>query len=564
MKSKEKKLLFTTIAMLVVLNAPSYAQINPDEDYFTTSANMIPKSIPNTKSVNNPVSEQSENGKQNSKQMINAKGITLNDLMETISKMTGISYFIYDYPDFDQPISNQSTQQNQVQDDGLTPSQVSRVIITDANAMLNDKPLQPINNKDNNNNKPQISGYLKNLKVNFVYWYDGNVEKLIKNMCDSLDLYCQYDKKENIIRINRYETLKIDNDLFYDYSIEEKLDLASSSNSTSSSNSNSTTSSTTNSASDSSSGDNFLSYKNKYNEMFNNIKTVLSSEGQVIQDKSGFLYVIDHPSKIKIVRDILEEQKKKTESLYTRVDVYRIDYDDTIETGIDFSKIWSNGNKEISWNGSGGVTSAPGVLTMKLPFGNVTNLIKALENYGKVNIVHSWELKSKLGLPLVFRDTESIPYVVPEVTSNQSSTDTTYVPNFAEVGLKINILQTRDLDNGSLEGTIFTEFSTLVSMDQFATGSNTPPVSIPHTKGSKVAIPFQVKPGESIVLTGFRIKSTKMSSTGIPLLSKIPILGNLFGYKSDGSANSELIIVFTPIENKEINRDNYTIKVEKQ
>jgi general secretion pathway protein D len=52
--------------------------------------------------------------------------------------------------------------------------------------------------------------------------------------------------------------------------------------------------------------------------------------------------------------------------------------------------------------------------------------------------------------------------------------------------------------------------------------------------------------GETIVIGGLIREDVTKSKNGIPLLSDIPIIGNLFSYINDITTRTELIILLTP------------------
>jgi general secretion pathway protein D len=59
---------------------------------------------------------------------------------------------------------------------------------------------------------------------------------------------------------------------------------------------------------------------------------------------------------------------------------------------------------------------------------------------------------------------------------------------------------------------------------------------------SKVA----VRSGEAVVLGGLIRENNTNGSSGVPLLSEIPVLGALFGTKSRNQNRTELLVVITP------------------
>ena len=52
--------------------------------------------------------------------------------------------------------------------------------------------------------------------------------------------------------------------------------------------------------------------------------------------------------------------------------------------------------------------------------------------------------------------------------------------------------------------------------------------------------------GETVVLAGLISDSTNRGSSGIPGLSRIPVIGGLFGQQASGKSRDELVILITP------------------
>jgi general secretion pathway protein D len=55
-----------------------------------------------------------------------------------------------------------------------------------------------------------------------------------------------------------------------------------------------------------------------------------------------------------------------------------------------------------------------------------------------------------------------------------------------------------------------------------------------------------IQDGQTIVLAGLMSSNRKISDSGIPYLKDIPILGYLFGGKSNSLEKTELIMLITP------------------
>ena len=55
-----------------------------------------------------------------------------------------------------------------------------------------------------------------------------------------------------------------------------------------------------------------------------------------------------------------------------------------------------------------------------------------------------------------------------------------------------------------------------------------------------------VRDGQTVVIGGLRDQQRDASQSGVPLLSRIPILGGLFGGASRRNASTELYLFLTP------------------
>ncbi|MBM88406.1 MAG: type II secretion system protein GspD [Gammaproteobacteria bacterium] len=83
---------------------------------------------------------------------------------------------------------------------------------------------------------------------------------------------------------------------------------------------------------------------------------------------------------------------------------------------------------------------------------------------------------------------------------------------------------------------------TLRSVDNSASGINNNPVF----NNQEITTTVVVRDGENIVLGGLIQTDTEQLNTGIPLLNRIPAVGNLFSYQQDNTERRELFIVLRP------------------
>jgi len=68
----------------------------------------------------------------------------------------------------------------------------------------------------------------------------------------------------------------------------------------------------------------------------------------------------------------------------------------------------------------------------------------------------------------------------------------------------------------------------------------------PDVSQRSVQTTVVIASGESIVLAGLIREDTSRSSIGVPLLSKIPVLGAAFGRQGMNRTRTELVLIITP------------------
>jgi general secretion pathway protein D len=167
-------------------------------------------------------------------------------------------------------------------------------------------------------------------------------------------------------------------------------------------------------------------------------------------------------------------------------------------------------------------------------------MLHALTTESRVNILSSPRL--------LVRDQEEasieVGSDVPTATSTTSSTTTdtlTQSIEYRTVGIKLKIKPTI-----SEERTVVLDLEQEVSsqgenVTVGAVGTTFPSFNTTKTKTS-IVVPDK----QGIIIGGIMEEETRKGHEGIPFLSSIPILGNLFRYTVERTAKTELVIIITP------------------
>ncbi len=388
----------------------------------------------------------------------------------------------------------------------------------------------------------QLQG-LYDINVSFAYTGDS-IDDTVRVLCKGADVYCE--KKDDIWMISKHEIYIIDKDVFFTYAIGNGGSNTSSSTSmqpsspgTSGTQSTSTSSPIGNSSAGASgaSGSDSISMSANFDDFATAfIRSFLTKEGSVQISKSGYIVVDDVPSAISKVRQIVAKDKEM-EGVRLKVDVIRVDLTDNYSAGVN----WNAVIKHAAITGSFAPAGAFNFGYNTTKEGNpVTTLLGVLGTYGDSKIVKTWEAYALNGIPIFFNEVQEIPYFTQSQAITSGISSTTTQVNYVSVGLKIKILPNIRLD--VLNGGVYAELSELVSM-QSSGGTN--PTTAPLTSVTNTALPLDLKWGGSFVLTGFKSNQNSITVSGIPFLSKLPVLGALFGSQEKDKVGSEFAIVVT-------------------
>ncbi len=182
--------------------------------------------------------------------------------------------------------------------------------------------------------------------------------------------------------------------------------------------------------------------------------------------------------------------------------------------------------------------AAPGGAAVVLPNGlnilSVLNLglnatLSALAQQGRTTILAEPQLSARNGSKASFLAGGEIPYAV--VSSEGTSV------LFKPYGVKLDI-QPRVDSSGNVRATIETEVS---NIDPSVTTSFGPALLT-----RKTSTEFNVRSGETIVLSGLIQRETATNIDKVPGLGDIPIIGALFRSKKFQNKETELVVFVTP------------------
>jgi len=161
--------------------------------------------------------------------------------------------------------------------------------------------------------------------------------------------------------------------------------------------------------------------------------------------------------------------------------------------------------------------------------------VQLLINRGKAKILAKPKLLAVSGEEASFLSGGEVPYV----TENKlGSTNLEWKP----YGVKLKIKPSID-GEGNISAALRAEVSSLDIQNGIPLGNGT---VVPALKTRWAETVVYMKSGTTLVIAGLIAEENQKLTSGIPLLSDIPVLGELFRFTDNEQSQSELVIFVTP------------------
>lgn len=241
--------------------------------------------------------------------------------------------------------------------------------------------------------------------------------------------------------------------------------------------------------------------------------------------------------------------------------IAEIKLSDTYQTGVDWSVVAANGNNGLNilsdFTGSNLTQSPFSSLTLTNTSGGdqVNVALRALEEFGDVKVLSSPKVMAINNQPAILKVVDNIVYFEMQVdtalaqnsaislTSFETQIKTVpvgfvmavtpYINEHNVVTLNIRPTISRVIDNVEDPNPAFRNADVISS--------------VPVIQVREIESILSINSGDTAVIGGLMQDTVNDRSSGVPLLSDIPILGNFFKYKNDNREKSELIIFIRPM-----------------
>jgi general secretion pathway protein D len=262
------------------------------------------------------------------------------------------------------------------------------------------------------------------------------------------------------------------------------------------------------------------------------VRTMAKTRDLHADERLNALVIRDTPEVVALVEQLLATIDQPDPEVMLAVEVLEIASDKLDELGID----WPS---RVEFGIPGSTTSVP--LNRSGEFRtSVLNPVLAATlrgNVGSANLLANPTIRARNHEKAKVQIGEKLPVFATTAALNVGvSTTVTYI----DVGLKLDVEPSVQLD-GDVIIKVALEVSNLLSQVSGPGGS------LAYQVGTRVTTTsLRLKDGETQALAGLIKDEERQRAVGLPGLSRLPLLGSLFGVRSDTRNKTEIVMLITP------------------
>ncbi len=281
----------------------------------------------------------------------------------------------------------------------------------------------------------------------------------------------------------------------------------------------------------------------------------------VVDETTNALIIRAYPREYKFVLETIKKLDLYPKQVLIEVFLVSVTLDDTNKFGLEWSTFmdsFKRGNTTYNWTfGMGGPAIDPtqfsnGIQYVITATNKLAAAINATAADNKTKVLSSPHLLASNNKEAKIQVGTSQPILTNTYTTTATGTATAVVEGsieYKDIGIILTVTP-RISDGGLVTMELSIEDST-VSNTSLGSLSNVPVFS---KKTAKTTL--SIMEGQTIIIGGL-IEETKITNkSGVPVLSKIPILGGLFGSQDYEKHKTELMLLLTPHVITDIDQSN--------
>lgn len=297
------------------------------------------------------------------------------------------------------------------------------------------------------------------------------------------------------------------------------------------------------------------------------VKTVAKSKDVYADEKLNLLIVKDTPDAIRLIERLVDSVDLAEPEVMLEVEVLEVTRSRLTEFGVDWpdsiglgrltadtqTATTSSGTTVATTTTFGGALTAGYIDAQRLSglttfIANPAFKLNINGQNGDTNVLANPRIRVKNKEKAKIHIGEKLPVFTTTSTANVGVSASV---NYLDVGLKLDVESNVTLDD-EVSMKVGLEVSSIVKE---VTG---PTNSLAYQVGTRSASTvLRLKNGETQVLAGLINDEERKSTSHIPGLGEIPVLGRAFGSQRDSSVKTEIILLITPRVIRNIHRPDF-------
>jgi len=246
------------------------------------------------------------------------------------------------------------------------------------------------------------------------------------------------------------------------------------------------------------------------------------------------------PSEFTVIENALKRLDVPPIQVMIEASLAEVSLTDDLRYGLQWSFQGGDGPLVLSEAGNGGIAQRfPGFSYLFTGRSDIRAVLNAIETVTDVNVISSPKLLVLNNREAELQIGDQVPITVQSAVG--TSDDTPAIVNSVQLRDTGVILRITPRVNRS--GMVLLDVAQEVSDVVPTTSSN---IDSPTIQQRRISSTVAVRNGETIALGGLIRESKSRTRGGVPLLTKIPLAGSLFGSTSNNKRRTELIVLITP------------------
>jgi pilus assembly protein CpaC len=234
---------------------------------------------------------------------------------------------------------------------------------------------------------------------------------------------------------------------------------------------------------------------------------------------------------------VVSSRLSKKPMIEVAVEIMEIDSQSALQAGLSWGSVTTSNSASSTTPNNITISenSPPSLLSLgSFTRDSLTASVQLLINRGKAKILSKPKLLTISGEEASFLAGGEIPYAT---TNKEGSANVEWKP----YGVKLKIKPTID-GSENIDASLRAEVSEIDNSNGIISSG----IVIPALKTRWAETSVYMKSGNTLVIAGLIDDESQKTTSGVPHISDIPIIGELFRFTNDQKSQTELVIFVTP------------------